>query len=102
VLARRTTCVVDHGSTYPVPYGATMTEHYSGVVSVDDLTFGSAARALAEFAVEWPEATVSTSATLDLVATPDSYDVTIALVAKEGDQQVAERRWHETFARDLA
>jgi putative CocE/NonD family hydrolase len=102
VLTRRTSCVVDHGSTYSAPYDSTVTEHYSGTVTVDELTFEQSANALTEFTIGWPEATVSASATLKLLATRDSYEVTIALTTKEGDELVAERRWHETLPRDLA
>jgi uncharacterized protein len=102
VLARRTSCVVDHGSTYEAPYDATVTEHYSGRVSVDEQTFEQVADAVAEYTIRWPEVTASASATLHLVADRDSYDVTIDLTVREGDEAVGERRWHEVFTRDLA
>jgi hypothetical protein len=102
VLARRTSCVVDHGSTYEAPYDSTVTEHYSGRVSVDERTFEQVADAVAEYTIRWPEVTASASATLHLVADRDSYDVTIELTAREGDEAVGERRWHEVFPRDLA
>jgi uncharacterized protein len=102
VLGRRTSCVVDHGSTYDAPYDATVTEHYSGRVSVDEQTFEQVADAVAEYTVRWPEVTASASATLHLVADRESYDVTIELTARDGDEPVAARRWHEVLPRDLA
>jgi uncharacterized protein len=102
VLARRTGCVVDHGSSYGAPYDATVTEHYSGRVSVDERTFEQVADAVAEYTLRWPEVTASASATLHLFADRDSYDVTIELTASEGDEAIGERRWHEVFPRDLA
>jgi predicted acyl esterase len=102
VLARQTSCVIDHGSTYPAPYDATMTEHYSGRVSVDERTFEQTTQARADFAISWPDVTVSTAAALDLVADKESFEVTIELTAHEGDELVGTRSWHEVIPRDLA
>ncbi len=102
VLRRRTSCVVDHGSTYPGSHDATVTEHYSGRVSVDEPSFEQSAQAETAFTLAWPEATVSTVGSLRLTADKDSFDVTIELVAREGDEVVGRRSWHEVFPRDLA
>jgi predicted acyl esterase len=102
VLARQTSCVVDHGSTYEAPYEATVREHYSGRVRVDDRTFEQRADASAEYAITWPETSVSSRATLELRADADSYDVTIGLTARENGVVVGTRSWHEVIARHLA
>ena len=102
MLARVTSCIVDHGATSEAPHGGTVTEHYSGRVSVHDTTFEQTAHAETSFAITWPDAEVSTHATLDLVADSTAYDVTVDLVARDGDDVVASRRWHERIARDLA
>ncbi len=111
VLRRRTHCVVDHGSTYQVPYGATATEHYAGRVSVDHETFEQTATAEATFTIAWPTTTVTTHATMRLVADAEAYDVTIELEAREVPAEkdgpelepvVATRHWHERIPRDLA
>ncbi len=102
VLARRTSCVVDHGSTFDIPYGGSMSEHYSGRVSVDERTFDQTVDAKADYAASWPGVAVSTTATLRLSAWKESYDVRIDLTASEGDEVIATRTWHEVFARDLA
>jgi uncharacterized protein len=102
VLARRTRCVIDHGSSYSVGAETTVTEHYSGDVSVDEQTFDQSVHARTDFSIAWPDVTVSTSATLDLTATKDTYDVHIELVARDQDEIIGTRSWHEAVPRDLA
>jgi predicted acyl esterase len=99
VLRDETTCVIDHGSTYDARYESTVTEHYSGRVSVNRATFEQHAHAGTTFVLRWPEATVSTEATMDLVADADSFDVSISLVAREGAQTVGARDWRRRFKR---
>ncbi len=98
VLARETACVIDHGATSRAPYG-TATERYRGKVGVNSVTFAQSAHAEARFDLRWPQAAVSTEATLDLTADRFSYDVTISLLAREGDDLVGERRWHRIIPR---
>ncbi len=102
VLRRVTECVVDHGSTYDVPHDGVATEHYSGIVSVDERTLEQHAEAEAAFELRWPECTVRSVARLDLRATADWYGVDIDLVVSEGDQAMGHRRWSERIPRDLA
>jgi len=99
VLARTTSCVVDHGSTYEVPYDGEATEHYRGRVEVDTRGFGQRAVAEAHYRLSWPGTEVSTRAMLDLAVAPDAYDVDIRLEARAGDEVVGERRWHERLPR---
>jgi predicted acyl esterase len=102
VLRRVRRCVVDHGSSYDIPYGGHVTEHYAGTVSVDERTFVQKARADTTFSIQWPDAKVVSRAVMDLVADDQAYDITIELEAKEGDGVVGRRSWHERIPRDLA
>lgn len=102
VLRRTTRCVVDHGSTYPVPNGGTACEHYRGEVTVADSDFRQTAHAETEFSISWPDVTVTTVTTLDFTATHDSYEICIELEAREGDELVGRRKWRERISRDLA
>ncbi len=103
VLAGTTTCVVDSGSTYETPYGGTATEHYAGRVTVDAATFGQRTEATTTFTLRWPDAEVSTTATMDVGITADSFDVTIDLAASERRgvdwRVVGERSWREAIPR---
>ena len=101
VLRRTTACEVDHGSQWETPYG-TATDHYWGRVEVDRRTFDQRARSEVSFRVEWPEATVTTRATLDVTADAEAFAVTVRLVAREGEDVVGEREWQRRFPRDLA
>jgi predicted acyl esterase len=101
VLRRTTACEVDHGSEWETPYG-TAADHYWGRVEVDRRTFRQRARSDVSFRVAWPEATVTTRATLDVTADAASFDVTVRLVAREGDTVVGEREWRRQFPRDHA
>jgi predicted acyl esterase len=102
VLARTTRCVVDHGSTYDIPYGGTSTERYRGSARVDRRTYEQRAQATAQYTLRWPGAAVSTQAELDLTADADAYHVSIALEALEDGQVIARRTWREDFPRRLA
>ncbi len=99
VLARTTACVVDHGSTYSVPCDGQVVEHYAGRVQVRTDTFDQQASAEVTFALRWPEAAVWTRSTLDLRVGADAYDADITLMAYDGDELVARRRWTERLPR---
>jgi uncharacterized protein len=101
VLARTTTCQVDHGSTSEIE-GGSVSEHYTGDVCVHTTTFAQEARATAEFAVSWEQAKVRTRAELWLRAGRSSYDVVLTVTAEENGTLFAERRWERRIARDLA
>ncbi len=105
VLTRTTSCLVDHGSTYEIPYEGTATEHYVGRVSVDQLTFEQDSTATTTFTIRWPGIEVSTTATMDVQILAESLDVTIELAAREaaedGYRTVATRRWEETIPRAI-
>ncbi len=101
VLAGRTTCVIDHGSEYEAPYG-TVVEHYAGRVSVDTATFEQRAESDVSFTCGTPNPSsveLTSRATSDVRATPQSYAVTIELTCHEGSEEVARRRWERGFPR---
>ncbi|MFN8169059.1 MAG: CocE/NonD family hydrolase [Candidatus Nanopelagicales bacterium] len=107
VLGRRTACVVDHGSAYDAPYGSVV-EHYKGRVSVSTRTFEQMATADVSFTLRFADdgtgepAAAKARSVLEVHAGPKTYDVTITLVCSEGDTVVGERRWEQSFPRDLA
>ncbi len=104
VLAGTTSCVVDHGSTYEIPYDGTATEHYEGLVRVDRETFEQRSMATTTLTIRWPEVEVSTAATMEVVLAAATVTVRIELAAREatpeaGQATVATRRWEETIPR---
>jgi uncharacterized protein len=107
VLARTTTCVVDHGSVYDVPYGSVV-EHYGGRVQVSSRTFEQLASSDVSFTLRFADdgagepVSVTSRATLEVHGGVSTYDVDIRLVCSEGDTVVAERQWRQQFPRDLA
>ncbi|MGE0818439.1 MAG: CocE/NonD family hydrolase [Candidatus Nanopelagicales bacterium] len=107
VLARRTTCVIDHGSAYDAPYGSVV-EHYGGRVSVSTRTFEQTAASDVSFRLSFADdgtgepVSVTTRSVMEVHAGERTYDVRIAMTCTEGDTVVAERRWERQFPRDLA
>lgn len=99
VLRGTTSCITEVGSTWSAAYDATVSEHRSGRVMVDTTTFEQSSWAKATFAVSWPDLDVSTSATMDVTVTATTYDVAIDLVAHQGEDTVASRRWERSIAR---
>ena len=103
VLAGTTSCVVDHGSTYEIPYGGTATEHYEGLVCVDQVTFAQRSTATSTLTIRWPEVEVSTTATMEVVLAADTVSVRIELTAREatdGSQTtLVTRHWEESIPR---
>lgn len=102
VLKRVVRARVDYGSTYDTPYDGKTTDHNVGAVEVDLRTYRQTADAEALHDITWPEAHVTSTSTLSVVADDSHYDVSIKLVATEGDEVVATREWHERLPRDLA
>jgi putative CocE/NonD family hydrolase len=100
VLARRTTCAVDHGSTYDET-GVRCSEHYEGSVSVDTRSWQQALDASATYTLTWPETTVSSTARLHVDATASAWEVTVELECHEGESLVGRRDWRRSIPRDL-
>ena len=103
VLAGTTSCVVDHGSTYEIPYDGTATEHYEGRVTVDQATFEQDTTATTTMTIRWPDVEVATVATMDVQISAEAIDVTIDLTAREataeGYTTVGTRRWRQSYRR---
>jgi uncharacterized protein len=103
VLAGTTSCVVDHGSTYDIPYDGTATEHYEGRVTVDSATFEQGSAATTTFTLRWPDLETSTTASMTVGITGDSLEVAIDLRVEEftaaGRSTVGTRHWHEVIPR---
>jgi uncharacterized protein len=99
VLRRTTTCAVEHGSSYAVPYDGRASESYAGTVTVDRRTFAQRASADCTFVLCWPGVEVSVRSTLDVRVGADCYEVAIDVEARRGDEQVATRSWRERLAR---
>ncbi|MCI0689567.1 MAG: hypothetical protein L0Y54_20390, partial [Sporichthyaceae bacterium] len=101
VLARTVSAVVDHGSSYEVPFGGRATEHYTGRVSVDERNFAQHARASAEFTLAWPQTAVRATAELDFRATETDFEVDLVVEAAEGDEPISRRHWAQVIPRQL-
>jgi hypothetical protein len=95
VLEHRTEAEIDHDGRSEPPDGTVLVERYQGTVGVAlDRPGLSWARGSAAYRVEWPEATVATSARLDLKGDADAFEVQLELEAREGDELRWARTWH--------
>ena len=103
VLGRTTEAEIDHGGRTRLPDGAVLVERYRGTVGTaldqPGLTW---ARGSADYRIEWPEATVATSARLDLRGDADTYEIRLDLEAREGDELRWTRSWQRRIPRRLA
>ena len=102
VLGRRAEAEIDHGGRTEPPDGAVLVERYRGTVGTTRDPGLTWARGEADYRVEWPEATVATSARLDLRGDADAFEVQLDLEAREGDQVRWTRSWHRRIPRHLA
>jgi hypothetical protein len=102
VLARTTSCVVDHGSVTKLNDGTTSEEHYAGRVTVNTRTFEQQAEASARFAIGWAKASVSSAVHMNFCATAEAFDISLVLSVHEDGQLFAERTWVRTIPRDLS
>ena len=100
VLRRRTTCSDAHGSDYDVDDGS-VSERYTGSVSVDTVSWEQRAEASADFTVRWPVATVRARVDVTLVAGSTTYDLDISLQTWRDELPFAARQWHREIPRDL-
>jgi uncharacterized protein len=102
VLGHRTEAEIDHGGRTELPDGAILVERYRGTVGAAlDRPGATWARGSADYRVEWPEATVATSARLDLRGDANAFEVQLDLEAREGDQLRWTRSWHRRIRRHL-
>jgi hypothetical protein len=102
VLARVTSCTVDHGSTYGITGAGSCTDRYAGTVTVDRRSWTQTASASAWFEISWPGlAPVRSEATVEFRADGDSFDTTVTVTATEGGAPVGSRTWHSRVPRQL-
>jgi len=102
VLARVTSCAVDHGSRYDIVGPGSCTDRYAGTVSVNRSSFAQRAIATATFELDWPETAVRTHATVSVDADAEAYSVVVTLTATEGDTVLAKRVWTHRVTRRFA
>ena len=102
VLGRRTEAEIDHGGRTELPDGAVLVERYRGTVGTAlDRPGRTWARGSAGYRIEWPEATVATSARLELRADAEAFEVQLDLEAREGDELRWTRTWQRRIPRRL-
>ena len=103
VLGHRTEADIGHGGRTKLPDGAVLVERYQGTVGAaldrPGLTW---ARGSATYRIEWPEATVATTARLDLEGDAGAFEVRLDLEAREGGEVRWTRSWHRRIPRHLA
>jgi hypothetical protein len=102
VLGHASEAEIDHGGRSLLPDGAVLVERYRGTVGAAADPGPTWARGSADLQIEWPEATVATSARLDLRGDADAFEVRLDLEAREGDQLRWTRSWHRRIPRHLA
>jgi uncharacterized protein len=101
VLGRASEAEIDHGGRSELPDGAVLVERYRGTVGATERPGATWARGSADFRIEWPEATVATSARLDLHGDAEAFEVRLDLEAHEGDELRWTRSWHRRIPRHL-
>ena len=93
---------IDHGGRTELADGTVLVERYQGTVGAAlDRPGLSWARGSATYRIQWPEATVATSARLDLRGDVDAFEVRLDLEASEGDGVRWTRSWHRRIPRHL-
>jgi hypothetical protein len=102
VLGRRSEAEIDHGGRTELADGAVLVERYQGTVGAAvDPPGPTWAHGSASYRIEWPEATVATSARLDLLGDADAFEVRLDLEASDGDELRWTRSWHRRIPRHL-
>jgi predicted acyl esterase len=103
VLGRTTEAVIGHGGRTTLEGGAVVTERYGGTVGTAlDRPWRTWAAGEAGYQVEWPEATVATTARLDLRADADAFEVRVDLEVREAGEPRWNRSWRRRIPRRLA
>jgi hypothetical protein len=101
VLGRTSEAEIDHGGRTELPDGSVLVERYQGTVGAAADPGPAWARGSASYRVEWPEATVATSARLDLRGDAEAFEVELDLEAREGDELRWARTWRRRIPRHL-
>jgi hypothetical protein len=102
VLGRTTEAEIDHGGRTELADGTVLVERYRGTVGAAADPGPTWAHGSAHYRIEWPEATVATSARLDLRGDGDAFEVRLDLEASEADELRWTRSWHRRIPRHLA
>jgi hypothetical protein len=102
VLGQTTEAVIAHGGRTVLDDGTVVTERYDGTVgTARDRPWRTWATGEAGYQVEWPEATVATTARLDLRGDADAFEVRVDLEVREGDEVRWDRSWQRRIPRRL-
>jgi len=102
MLGRTTEAVIEHGGRTMLDDGTVVTERYGGTVgTANDRPGRTWAAGEAGYRVEWPEATVATTARLDLRGDADAFEVRVDLEVREGDEPRWNRSWQRRIPRRL-
>jgi hypothetical protein len=100
VLGRQAAVVTRYGGTYEGAADATVVDDYRGRLGVSTVDPACAwAEGTARFEVRWPEATVTSEATLTVRSDERCLQVGIDLVVTEGDVEFARKGWEATLPR---
>jgi len=102
VLGGTSEAEIDHGGRSELPDGAVLVGRYRGTVGAASNPGPIWARGSADLRIEWPEATVATSARLDLRGDADAFEVRLDLEVRDGDELGWTRSWHRRIPRHLA
>lgn len=102
VLARTTSCVVDHGSTWMSPAGRPVSDHYAGRVTIDERDWSQSVDATARFEVDLGEAQVAAESRLTMRITDTTLQVEIVARTFDGEQMFSDQIWQRDIPRDLA
>jgi hypothetical protein len=95
VVGPTTQAEIGHGGRTVLDGGTVLTERHRGTVGAALDPPGRAwATGSADYRIEWPEATVATSARLELQADAEAFEVDLELEARDGDQPPWTRSWH--------
>jgi hypothetical protein len=102
VLGRTTEAVIEHGGRTELDDGTVVTERYHGTVGTAlDPPGASWATGEASYRLAWPEATVASSARLELRGDAEAFDVRVDLEVHEDGQPPRTRSWRRRIPRRL-
>jgi hypothetical protein len=102
VLGWTTEAVIGHGGRTELEGGAVVTEQYGGTVGTAlDPPWRTWATGEAGYQVEGPEATVATTARLDLRGDADAFEVRVDLEVAEAGEPRWNRSWRHRIPRRL-
>jgi predicted acyl esterase len=102
VLGQTTEAVIAHGGRTVLDDGTLVSERYAGTVgTARDRPWRTWATGEAGYQVEWPEATVATTARLDLRGDADAFEVRVDLEVRDGEEVRWDRSWRRRIPRRL-